>query len=1281
MRSSWLTRTIRTTLAVGLLVAVTGVSLAWAKPGPERGARRRGFNLFAVTNAVLDVNRVFCGINNLGELCVDPTNSPVVGGGFWPKGTPDQYVFNSGLQLAGIIPTSAGFPWAGDTVGAYFMDPRGTQSQGDGVTLVYNSLDQGDAAAWPNGAVVRDAAIFNSILLGRSDVSQQDLWVRSWEGNPAFLSGRTHPMGILVEERGMAWNFPTGNEDIVYFVFTFYNVTARNCSAYANATIPAAVQAEVCAIGQDFQNRNELRFGIAIPDGGYPIDNLFAAFFADMDVGDAGLNYSTAVLPFNMAVAYKSNFLEPNWSFPPEIFGAPFVPSPGFVGVKYLKSPTDALGDEIGLTMFSNTRNAATGFPDAVGVIQLWRYLSGNVNPAAGDLPCTFQGEQIARKLCFLDQQAADTRFLMSSGPFLLPPGEGRTIVVAYIHAAPTADVVPFIGGDLPPGIPLSGDSFAAAGACILPANPGCASIRTIERATGWQTHADTNGNGTIDQFEVGSPQRSLLDKALVAQAVFDAGFLLPFAPTPPGFFLVPGDEEVTIVWQTSSTESAGDPFFAVASDNTSPLYDPNFREFDVEGYRIYRGRTTSQLALIAQFDYVGTEIVDFTGSFAYTVDENENGLSECAPELGVTADCPSFPEAHALVGDVIQIPAGGRVELADGSVLIVRADTVGTGFPDLSDNGVAFAYTDDNVRNGFTYFYSVTAFDVNSLRSGPSSLESPRITKAVRPRRGSGQEVAGQLGAQAYIAGNGSPITDAVEPTINATTGIFSKRALPADGISAGLAAFLPQVLADGNVTVRIDSVLPGAGDPGTNGVTVGPATYYVTAQGAGSPVSFTVPLQIDGFDEDRSSTGVFPATAIDATKSGRYGGDATYALYGSVGLTSAGTWRLTNWGRGEANAAPANSSFNGPRWYDGSLANENTSDPNIDRCSPAVGTCVRSPLTKNAGALTGVTTIFHVSGYSTIPSVPARSMEPLLATVARAADFRVRWGAAGVIDSVFDLTHGVPVPFDARIGATWGLLTDQSWAGVTAAPDNNNALLTWSDLYCVPPARGRVRNEGLGAFFCTAPGSGDAQFQSTATLSPIAAASATFANTGSQAATGNGFIFYIAGQYFLMQMPALPAAGTIWNLRTYSGVITGTTGSYAFTPTVRPPAVPGMRVRISYTGSTLNMAATTDSLLNLVHTLPDPYYVTNALEISSGTKVLQFVNLPGRAIVRIYSVSGVLVRVLTNNDATGGGTVGWDLRNRNNQVVASGVYFYHVETPDGRSKVGRFTVVNFAQ
>jgi hypothetical protein len=165
-------------------------------------------------------------------------------------------------------------------------------------------------------------------------------------------------------------------------------------------------------------------------------------------------------------------------------------------------------------------------------------------------------------------------------------------------------------------------------------------------------------------------------------------------------------------------------------------------------------------------------------------------------------------------------------------------------------------------------------------------------------------------------------------------------------------------------------------------------------------------------------------------------------------------------------------------------------------------------------------------------------------------------------------------------------------------------------------------------------------------------------------------------------MQMAALPAQGEIWNARFYTGVVTGSAaeGNFAFTPTVRTPAVPGLRVRVNFEGSTFDPTVTTAEAMENIHTVPDPYYVTNALETSANQKVLNFVNLPAQAIVRIYSTSGVLVQVLTQNDATGGGQLTWNLRNRNNQFVASGVYFYHVEAPDGNQKVGRFTVVNFA-
>jgi hypothetical protein len=89
----------------------------------------------------------------------------------------------------------------------------------------------------------------------------------------------------------------------------------------------------------------------------------------------------------------------------------------------------------------------------------------------------------------------------------------------------------------------------------------------------------------------------------------------------------------------------------------------------------------------------------------------------------------------------------------------------------------------------------------------------------------------------------------------------------------------------------------------------------------------------------------------------------------------------------------------------------------------------------------------------------------------------------------------------------------------------------------------------------------------------------------------------------------------------------------------------------------------------------------VTNAFETSPSGKVIKFVNLPNQAIIRIYSTSGVLVRVIEHNSNQFGGMESWDVRNRNNQVVASGVYFYHIESTSGARRVGRMTIVNFAQ
>jgi hypothetical protein len=1211
-------------------------------------------------------------------VCVDPTNSPVVGGGFWPKGTPDQYIFNSGLQLGGTIPSSAGFSWAGDTVGAFFMDPRGDQAEGDPITLVYNSLDAGDAAAWPTGAVVRDTAIYNPVLIGRNSISQEDLWVRTWDGNPAFTgSARTHPMGILVEERGLAWNFPTGNEDIIYFVYNFYNVTAKNPAVYAG--LDPAIQGEIAAIGQQFQDRNEATYGINIPDDGYPITNMFAAFFADMDVGDASLNYSTPVVPFAMGVAYKSNFLEPNWAFPADIFGAPFVPSPGFIGVKYLRSPVDPnTGKQIGLTIWSNTLNSASGYPDPVGVKQLYRYLSGTSDPSAGDFPCTFQGQQAALHFCFQSQTAADTRFFQSSGPLTLKPGEKQTIVVAYINAAPTATVLPFIGGDFQPGIPASGDTIAA--------DP--ARVRPIERAMGWVSQADRDSNLTITQDEVQTVPRSLLNKALVAQAVYDNKFLLPFSPEPPTFFLVPGNNQVTVVWQKSETETikagGGDPYFAIASNPASPLYDPNFRQYDVEGYRIYRGRTTGNLSLVAQFDYGGTAITDFTGSFAYTEDLNGNGLSECAPELGVQADCPdSFPSAagvaHPLVGNVIQVPAGGRVKLADGSVLILGADTAvsggGHGFPELSDNGVTFAFVDQGVRNSFTYFYAVTAFDVNSLASGPSSLESPRITKNVTPRV-AGANTTQTVLLQGVFGADGVQLDPTAQyPSIDAANGTFHGNMPPANTAALVLGSALSEALPSGDIAVRIDSVTHGT----AGGIGTPPPTLFLTLSAAGNTVQQSIALPVPDFSATGNNGYSFDQSLVpyDAANAARFGITSAFAANARMPVTfgdsivpilrtSIGS--ALSIGRfGNGNAATQYLAHS--RWFAPGSA------------EPPNPTIVSAPdSSHNSGALPGVSAIWAPAAYRDA-NVNVRFRNYGYAqTTWYPADFLVTWNGDSSI-TVFDSTNHSTLPYAPNGGAGWGFVNVAAFtaAGLVAGdldqageglPTNINNV-TYNHFYALPDV---CDQRGIACI----------------TLGQKAQYEALDLNHDG-AADANGIAVVINGEGFIMAMPAVPAAGTKWRLRAVTGVMNATctpaiqpvmTGcsDYTFVGAgVRPALAPGLTYKITVQQK-FSVADNTSGDLSRVHTVPDPYYVTNALEATANTKLLKFVNLPSRAIIRIYSLSGILVQAITHNDAGGSGEETWNLRNRNNQFVASGVYFYHIEGPDGKTKVGRFTVVNFA-
>ena len=145
-------------------------------------------------------------------------------------------------------------------------------------------------------------------------------------------------------------------------------------------------------------------------------------------------------VPFSLGVTYEHTFGDGaslGWTFPPAIFGStPFFPGIGFIGVKYLGSPLDAVtGEPVGLSLFGTFSRSSGSLQDPGDEKQLYRYITGRLAPTDG--ACSLPNP-LESKICFVNiSSPADMRFFQSSGPLNIGPGEFGTIVVAYIFAAP----------------------------------------------------------------------------------------------------------------------------------------------------------------------------------------------------------------------------------------------------------------------------------------------------------------------------------------------------------------------------------------------------------------------------------------------------------------------------------------------------------------------------------------------------------------------------------------------------------------------------------------------------------------------------------------------------------------------------------------------------------------------------------------------------------------------------------------------------------------------------
>lgn len=175
-------------------------------------------------------------------------------------------------------------------------------------------------------------------------------------------------------------------------------------------------------------------------------------------------------------------------------------------------------------------------------------------------------------------------------------------------------------------------------------------------------------------------------------QYIYDMNWLLPYPPAPPRLTCVPGDAKVTLCW-TSFPETMADRFYRLASDSSSPFYDSLYREYDFEGYRVFRKRAdiSDTWNLLAQCDLYNNI------QFAY----------------------------EKNTGDIIY----------------------------AENTGLFHSYTDSTARNGFPYHYAVTSFDFNQWDSWAGNrdiiLESSKIEELASPRRDPANYVPGSFTIQ----------------------------------------------------------------------------------------------------------------------------------------------------------------------------------------------------------------------------------------------------------------------------------------------------------------------------------------------------------------------------------------------------------------------------------------------------------------------------------------------------------------------------------------------------
>ena len=178
-------------------------------------------------------------------------------------------------------------------------------------------------------------------------------------------------------------------------------------------------------------------------------------------------------------------------------------------------------------------------------------------------------------------------------------------------------------------------------------------------------------------------PDSAIVRVDKTAQYIFDMNWLLPGPPPAPTLTCVPGDVQITLTWDNFA-ETYADPYYDIVSDPNTVLYDSFYVEYDFQGYGLWKSLNGQDWALLRRYDLYDNIVFEDT----------------------------TEPESIRIYAD---------------------------------NSGISHVFVDTDVRNGFNYYYAVTAFDYNWVKDvdtlgneygRPIWFECGKVGVSAAPRR-----------------------------------------------------------------------------------------------------------------------------------------------------------------------------------------------------------------------------------------------------------------------------------------------------------------------------------------------------------------------------------------------------------------------------------------------------------------------------------------------------------------------------------------------------------------